>query len=61
MSANGYKVETSTGKSGYKTLHSGLTERSAWFHFSRLSPVGGVNKRLVSPDGKVLARLRSAN
>lgn len=59
--ATGYRVETSKGKGSYSSRFGDLSERQAWFYYSGLNAHSGYNKRLVAPDGKVLARFRTGS
>lgn len=52
-----FYVETGKGKSKYTKRYSFTEEYKAWFHYACINSFNGYKKRLVTSEGKVLARL----
>ena len=53
-------VQVSKNRGSYTTRYSMESENLAWWYFHCINVHSGYNKRLVSPNGKVIERERTA-
>jgi glutathione peroxidase-family protein len=54
-----WKVQTGKGKSAYTTKYTLPNEYRAWANYHALNTFNGYKKRLIDPNGRVVARFVS--
>jgi hypothetical protein len=52
-----YRIQVGKNKSAYKDRYVVATEGAAFWWFNGLNTHSGYKKRIVNPDGKVIARV----